>query len=386
MTVTNAPLIIIGTGLAGYNVLKEFRKIDGQAPVLMISSDDGASYSKPMLSTGFTKNKTALELEMATATKMAEQFNVEIRTKTNVTSIDPEAHQISIDDEIITYSKLVLAWGASAINLTIEGGADEHIFSINSLEDYAIFRQNLEGKKRVLIMGAGLIGCEYANDLVNGGYDVTVIAPATQLLPALLPEPAAKAVQNGLEGLGVTFILGPIAQRVIEKDNAVEVTLSNGNVITTDIIISAVGIRPRTELAAMSGFQVNRGIVVDRTLETNHKDVYAVGDCAEVDGNVLLYVLPLMAGARALAKTLTGTATEVSYMVMPVGVKTPVVPIALVPVSPDTEGEWNIEVDGNNVKAELRNANGALLGYALTGESVKEKMALNKEITPTFFA
>ncbi|CCK78048.1 Rubredoxin reductase [Oleispira antarctica RB-8] len=378
MSQTQVPVIVIGTGLAGYNLVKEFRKQDAETPVLMITADDGCNYSKPMLSTGFTKGKSASELAMADAGKMAEQLNVTIRTNTRVTSIDPETHTIFIGEESIAYDKLVLAWGAEPVAVRIEGDAGEHIFAINDLQDYANFRAELDDKKRVLVMGAGLIGCEYANDLSNGGYEVDVVAPCNQIIPNLLPEPAASAVQHGLEGLGVKFHLGPLVRRVTQTEQGLIADLSNGEQVETDIIISAIGLRPRLDLAVKAGLQVNQGICVDRSLQTSDADIYALGDCAEVDGKVLLYVMPLMASARALAKTLAGQPTDVSYGAMPIMIKTPVVPVVVSP--PATEGLWDIERSGVNVKALCRDDAGALLGYALTGTCVADKLALNKEL------
>jgi len=380
MNTSTAPLVVIGSGLAGYNLIKEFRKLDKESPVLLITADDGRNYSKPMLSTGFTKQKTANDLAMADAGAMAEQLNIVIRTNTRVTDIDAAGHKVFVGEEPIEYSRLVLAWGAEPVSPRVEGDAEDHIFPINDLQDYANFRAELEGKKRVMIMGAGLIGCEYANDLSNGGYEVDVVAPSEIVLPNLLPVPAANAVQQGLEGLGVRFHLGPMVSRIVENGDELTVTLSNGEEITTDIVISAIGLRPRLDLAVKAGLQVNQGICVNRLLQTNEPDIFALGDCAEVDGKVMLYVLPLMASARALAKTLSGTETEVKYGVMPVGVKTPVVPVTVAP--PAEDGEWTIDVNGSDVKALCRDASGALIGYALTGACVADKQALNKELPP----
>lgn len=378
MSQENAPIVVIGTGLAGYNLVKEFRKHDKTTQVLMLTADDGCNYSKPMLSTGFTKGKNASDLVMGDAGKMAEQLSITIRTNTRVTSINASEHTVSVDEELIHYSKLVLAWGAEPVAVRLEGDANDHIFAINDLQDYANFRAELEGKKRVLIMGAGLIGCEFANDLSNGGYGVDVVAPSAQIFPTLLPEKAAMAVQQGLEGLGVKFHLGPLVSRVNQSGSSLIADLSNGEQIETDIIVSAIGLRPRLELAVKSGLKVNQGICVDRLLQTSEKDIYALGDCAEVDGKVLLYVMPLMASARALAKTLANEPTEVSYGVMPVAIKTPVVPVVVSPAA--SAGEWSTEATGADVKALYRNEEGELLGYALTGACVADKLALNKEL------
>ncbi|HEY9119956.1 MAG TPA: FAD-dependent oxidoreductase, partial [Marinobacter sp.] len=310
---TDAPIVIVGTGLSGYTLAKEIRKQDKNTPIVMVTADDGFSYSKPMLSTGFTKGKEADELAQASADAMVEQLNLELRTYTTVTGIDPDAHELVLGDERLVYSKLVLAWGADVIRLAIAGDGQEHVFSINDLVDYRAFRHALQGKKRVAIMGAGLIGCEFANDLRNGDYEVDVIAPSDTLMPGLLPAPAAEAVRSGLEDLGVRFHLETVVEHIADNGKGVELSLANGEKLDADLVISAVGLRPRTELAAAAGLEINRGIVVNRTLATSAPDIYALGDCAEVDGHVLLYVLPLMACARALAKTLVGEPTEVKY-------------------------------------------------------------------------
>ena len=376
----NAPVVIVGTGLAGYNLAREFRKLDSETPLLLITSDDGRSYSKPMLSTGFGKNKEADGLSMATPEAMAEQLKAQVRTHTRISGIDPGHKQLWIGEEAVPYRDLVLAWGAQTVQVPVEGDAQDAIFPINDLEDYARFRAAAAGKRRVLILGAGLIGCEFANDLIAGGYEVDVVAPCEQVMPTLLHPAAAAAVQAGLESLGARFHLGPVLTRLQRTENGLEAHLSDGNVVPCDVVVSAIGLRPRIDMAAAAGIKVNRGIEVDRRLKTSHANIYALGDCAEVDGLNLLYVMPLMSCARALAQTLAGNTTAVSYGAMPITVKTPVCPLVVSPVPRGCEGVWTVEGQGADIKALCRDADGQLLGYALTGEAVREKLALNKEL------
>ena len=378
----DAPIVIVGTGLSGYSLAKEIRKQDKDTPIVMVTADDGYSYSKPMLSTGFTKGKEADELAQASAEAMVEQLNLQLRTYTTVTGIDPDAHELVLGDERLGYSKLVLAWGADVIRLSIAGDGHERVFSINDLMDYRAFRKALKGKKRVAIMGAGLIGCEFANDLRNGDVDVDVIAPSDALMPGLLPPAAAAAVRDGLEGLGVRFHLETVVEHIANSGDGVRLTLANGEELESDLVISAVGLRPRTELAAAAGLETQRGIVVNRALETSVPDVYALGDCAEVDGHVLLYVLPLMACARALAKTLVSERTEVKYGTMPVMVKTPCCPTAVCPPPANVSGSWEVDADGQDVRALFKSESGEVLGFAVTGGYAMEKQALSKEVPP----
>ncbi|MCX2543518.1 FAD-dependent oxidoreductase [Pseudomonas sp. COW5] len=376
----SAPVVIVGTGLAGYNLAREFRKLDGETPLLLITADDGRSYSKPMLSTGFGKNKDADGLSMAEPGAMAEQLKAEIRTHTRISGIDPGHKRLWIGEEAVSYRDLILAWGAETVRVPIEGDGGDLVFPINDLEDYARFRAAAAGKRRVLLLGAGLIGCEFANDLILGGYEVQLVAPCEQVMPTLLHPSAAAAVQAGLESLGARFHLGPVLTRLQKVADGLEAHLSDGQVIPCDVVVSAIGLRPRIDLAAAAGIQTNRGVVVDRHLQTSHANIYALGDCAEVEGLNLLYVMPLMSCARALAQTLAGNPTVVNYGPMPITVKTPVCPLVVSPPPRGREGVWTVEGQGADVKALCHDAQGQLLGYALTGAAVMEKLALNKQL------
>ena len=375
-----SPVVIIGTGLAGYNLAREFRKLDTQTPLLLITADDGRSYSKPMLSMGFAKQKDADGLVMAEPGAMAEQLNAEIRTHTRISGIDPGHKRLWIGEEAVEYRDLVLAWGAQTVQVPIEGDGSHLVFPINDLEDYARFRAAAVGKQRVLILGAGLIGCEFANDLSLGGFQVEVVAPCEQVMPTLLHPAAAAAVQAGLEGLGGCFHLGPVLTRLQQVPQGLEAHLSDGSVIACDLVVSAIGLRPRTDLAAAAGLQTNRGVSVDRELRTSHANIFALGDCAEVDGINLLYVMPLMSCARALAQTLAGKPTAVAYGPMPITVKTPACPLVVSPPPMGHEGTWQVDGQGSDLKVLCHGPDGNLLGYALTGKAVMEKLALNRQL------
>lgn len=377
------PIIIVGTGLAGYNLAKEYRKLNQERPLILLTADDGRNYSKPMLSTGFTKQKSADELALADAATMAHQLKAEIKTFVQVSAIDTAARTLSLSNgETLKYGELVLAWGADVFRPPLAGDGVEQVYAINDLLDYDRFRKAVDGKHQVVIIGGGLIGCEFANDLRNGGFSVDVVEPLGRPLPTLLPEPASAAVQSALEELGVTFHFGPHVKAVERNGDRLSVVLSDATRIDAQIVISAIGLRPRIQVAKDAGIAVNRGIQVNRFLQTSAPNVYALGDCSEVEGNVMLYVLPLMSGARALAKTLAGEATAVSYPPMPVAIKTPACPVVVAPVPPGTQGEWHINVDGRNVNAQFRDAEGVLRGFALTGDATHDKNALAKLLPP----
>lgn len=371
-------IVIIGTGLAGYNLAREFRKRDKDAGLTLVTQDDGAFYSKPMLSNGLAKQKRADELAMSDADKMRAELDATILTRTQVTAIDPAKRLLTLDHgEPVSYTKLVLATGADQIIQQFNAQVSGLIYVVNNLDDYRRFRAAIEDKKRVAIIGPGLIGCEFANDLVGAGYEVQVIGPDTAPLGRLLPEPAGRLLQQKLAELGVQWHLQTLVKDVELCDKGVRLSLDNGNVLEADVILSAIGLRPALALAESAGLKTNRGIVVERTLLTSNPHIYALGDCAEVGGLVMPFVMPLMQCARALAATLSGEVTEVKYPAMPVVVKTPAHPVVISPPAVGAQGEWQIEETNDGVKALFRQKDD-LLGFALTGSFVSEKQALTK--------
>jgi len=376
------PIVIIGSGLAGYNTAKELRKLDAATPLVVIASDSSSFYSKPMLSNAIASKKTPSAIALNTPAQMAEQLKGSVRANTRVDAIDTAAHTLNIGDETLHYSKLVLALGADQIRLPISGSGAADIQTVNDLDDYARFRTAIEGKKRVAIIGAGLIGCEFANDLAAGGYAVDIIDIAQQALGRLLPPEGGAMLKDKLTALGVQWHLGTSVQSVDIAAGAYTLTLANGTSLEADIVLSAVGLKPRTALAAAAGIKVNRGIVADRHLATSAPDVYTLGDCAEIEGMVMPYVMPIMHASRALAQTLAGKSTAVSFPAMPVMVKTPACPTIVAPPAIGAAGSWQVEATADGVKSLFNSADGKLLGFALNGAATAERAKLAPQLPP----
>ena len=374
------PIVIVGTGLAGYSLAREIRKLDKDIPLRLITADDGRAYSKPMLSNALGKGKSADQLATADANQMTEQLNAVIDTCTRVEFIDRTARYIQTDKGMVEYGRLVLALGADPIRLALEGNASEAVLSINDLSAYARFRNQLKPGSSILIMGAGLIGCEFANDLVVTGHPVTVIDPGEQPLGRLLPEQSATQLTRVLQTEGVNWRFGTTARRIETKDDGFTVTLSDDTELQTDMVLSAVGLRPRKQLAEQSGLKCNRGIEVDRLLNTIDDDIFALGDCAEICGMVLPFVMPIMHAARALASTLCGSPTAVTFPAMPVVVKTPSCPLVFSPPPADRPGSWSVQELAGGSVAHFNQVDGRLLGFALTGTGIAEKQALTKQL------
>lgn len=379
------PIIIIGTGLAGYQLAREFRKVDSTTPLMLITRDDGRFYSKPLLSTALTNKKNLATLTTATAENMAAQLNATVRTQAEVTMLHPGKNSIVINDhEEIPYSKLVFACGAEVIRPHLQGDAAHEVISVNHIHDYASFQELLQNKKHITILGAGLIGSEFANDLSNAGYEVHVVALGKAPLDLLIPEEIGKLLQSALEENGVHFHFNCTVSHIDKVSEQYQLTLSNNEKITSELVLSAVGLRPNVMLATTADLTINRGIVVNRYLETSSHNIFALGDCAEVEGHVLPYITPLLNSARALAKTLAGERTPVDYPAMPVIVKTPAHPVVVCPPPRSISGDWEIKIDNNNVRALFYDADHKLYGFVLTNEAVKERMELAKQIPGLF--
>jgi rubredoxin-NAD+ reductase len=380
-------ICIIGSGLAAYTLIREYRKINAEYPITLVTQEAGDFYSKPMLSTAIAGQKSAEQLVTSSAVKMAEQLNLVIHSHATVKQIDP-AHQIisvalkdgqSVD---IGYSQLVLALGADQICVPIDGDASDAIMSVNDLHEYAKFRSRLDGKKKVVILGAGLIGCEFANDLAVGGYQVELVDLADQALSRLLPKPIAQALEQKLSGLGVTWHLGTSIQSVSHDGDQLQVMLTNGQIIHADLVLSALGLAPRIQLAKEAGIVVHRGIVVNRQLETNIQNIYSLGDCAEVEGHVLPYVMPIMQAARTLAMILARQETSLVYPAMPVMIKTPALPLIVSPPPVGSSGSWSIKHIDGGMEGLFHNDQSELIGFALAGSATSQRATLTKLLPP----
>lgn len=371
------PLVILGTGLAGYTLAREFRKLDKETPLVIVSRDHAGFYSKPMLSNALAGKKTAATLVMKAADKMAAELNATIKPQAEVQGINTAARTLQLaGGETLAYRDLVLALGADPIRLPLQGDAADSVLSVNDLDDYARFADRLEGVKTVAILGGGLIGCEFANDLLAREITPTVIDLADRALPRLLPPEASARLQARLEAAGAQFRFGVSVQTVARAARGLSVTLSDGSLLQADLVLSAIGLRPRTALAGAAGIAVNRGIVTNRLLATSAPNVHALGDCAEVAGHTLPYVMPIMQQARALAATLTGTPTPVLYPAMPVLVKTPACPTVVCPPPLDASGAWSVTLTDDACDARFMSGDGQLLGFALLGTATAQRQAL----------
>lgn len=433
------PVIIIGSGMAGYTLARELRKLTTSLPIVMVCQDSGDSYAKPTLSNAYAQNKLADTIANASAAKMAETLNLTLLNFHQVTDINAAEQVIVVRSLVneasqitLAYRDLVLATGAHSRLLPNLAVNHQTIFAVNHLDEYKSFQQRLNTLKsqksapvKVAIIGAGLIGCEFANDLIgqntgNQTADITVALfdKAARPLAQQLPSQAGIMLQDALTQSGVTFYLGTDITSITTNVNTNNDTNDNATVTISfdkdkqsqtfeaDIVLIAIGLVANTDLAASANIAiassqhinptithlprtVQQGIKVDACLATSAEHIYAIGDCANVMGSYMPYVMPLMNQAKALAKTLADpnmAPTKVAYPAMPVAIKTPSLPLVVLPVSgqySDDQMCWQTTptTDGMVMTAHPKDDPHSILGFVLAGkEAAKQRLTLTKQV------
>ncbi|MES2019615.1 MAG: FAD-dependent oxidoreductase [Pseudomonadota bacterium] len=381
------PIVIVGAGMAAYGVAREFRKLERETPLLIIAGDAGGAYAKPMLSNAIALGKEAAQLVSHTAEQMASQLNATILPYTRVSAIDSAAHSVATEGGIYEYSKLVLALGATPIRLPMQGDAAGEVLSVNHIDDYVELCARLDRiarPARVTIIGAGLIGCEFADDLLAGGHHVTLVDPNRLPLAALAAPSLSRGLARAWDGKALALRLGTTVTGVEHAGGAFRVSLADGSSMEADLILSAVGLRASIALAQAAQLATRRGIVVDSHGQTSASDIYALGDCAEytIAGGsaVLPYVAPLLTAARAIAATLAGSPTPIALKNEAVIVKTPSYKLALAPPPAGVQGSWIDEIDAECTIARFVDDSGALRGFGMSAHTPALRQKLLAEM------
>lgn len=399
-----APVVIVGAGLAAWTTARELRKRDAAVPIVLLTQDSGDFYAKPTLSNAFGQKRSPQQLVTTAAADMAANLHVQLHAHSTVQSMDTAARTLELVQagavQTLAYGQLVLATGAHPIRIPMQGDAADAVHSVNHLDDLRRLHADLHAlparaqgqAATVLVMGAGLIGCEFANDLLLAGYAVHVVDPSPRPLAALLPAPAGEQLRQALQDLGVVWHFGTTVQRLDAATGGAQrwlATLANGTTLAADAVLSAVGLRADTALAAQAGIACERGVRVDAHLQTSAPGVYALGDCAQyasAGGRTLPYVMPIMNAARVLAANLAGTPDVLVFPLMPVAVKTPALPITVAAPDPALQGEWVQDAEATDAQAggawRFVDAAGAQRGFVLTGKQTAKRMEWSKATLP----
>jgi rubredoxin---NAD+ reductase len=373
-------IVVVGSGLAGFGVLRELRKLSPDARLTTVTLEDGHFYSKPALSTALAKGKTSDTLITSSAEKMIAQLKLNARIGREAESIDRKGKALCTTGGPILYDKLVLAMGATPFRPEIDGDAAHRAISVNQLEHYTYFREQLPDGAHVLIMGSGLVGTEFANDLITNGYQVSIVDMLPLPLAQLVPPAVGESVRDALANEGVEWHLGRKVVAINYKGDSTGyvATLDDRSTVEADLILSAVGLRPNVALAQDAGINVGTGIKVNQYGQTSDPDIYAIGDCAEYQHGLSAYVTPIMAAARGIAPSVLGTPTEIRFPPLAVQVKTTLFPINLLPPTRDCVGEWHrTESDEIGEKHLFIDDGGVVRGYVLTRDKTEQRTEMD---------
>ncbi|QFU21212.1 NADH:flavorubredoxin reductase NorW [Shewanella eurypsychrophilus] len=378
------PIVIIGSGFAAYQLVKTLRRQDTQQAITVITASCGDDYAKPDLSHVFTKGQSANDLIKMSADEFAKTYDITLLRRSRVESIDARQKTLRCNGESIAYQQLILATGAKALVPPFQGDAMGRIITLNGLEDYAASEVELKKAQSVLVIGAGLIGTEIAMDLASADKRVILTDRAEALLPSLLPDFVSAQLYQSLGNQGVSIELGTQVESLRQAEESIAISLENGHDYRVDAVVCAVGLRPNIRLAAEAGLKTNRGIVVDRQLRTSDPHIFALGDCAEIDGNVLAFLQPILMSANALAKTLLGQASNVALPPMMVKVKTPRLPMQLSGNTANADANWQVSASREGMTAKAFDEEQQLIGFVVTGSHMKQGFSLLRELPPTF--
>lgn len=271
----NAGMVIIGAGEAGGCAAMAIRRAGWQGPVTIIGEERHPPYERPPLSKTAITDEGSPQPRLSAEAQKFDEFDILHRSDVRVGRIDRDGKRVHIEDGgSIGYEKLLLATGARARSLPVEGG--EYALTLRSHEDVWALRQFFGQGRHIIIVGGGLIGLELAASANQLGARVTVIESQDRLLARGVPAEIAARIEKTHHRRGIQLRLAV----AVEKITRTGVRLRGGESIDGDVVVAAVGAQPDVALAAEAGLPIRDGIVTDAALRTGDPDIFACGDCA----------------------------------------------------------------------------------------------------------
>jgi nitrite reductase (NADH) large subunit len=301
------PLVIVGNGMAAARLVEELTKTaQGRYAIAVIGDEPRLAYNRVLLSSVLARETASHEIELKPAAWWRDR-GVTVKYGCAATGINLGRRELKIASQAsIAFSKLVLATGSIPLRLNVPGAALASVHTFRDSRDVDLLLTLAAQKKRVVVVGGGLLGLEAAYGLARGGAAVTLVHLMDRLMERQLDAPAAALLKSLVERKGVKILLSANTARLVGETRVQGVELTDGRRIDADAVIFAAGIRPNAALAKEAGIPVNRGIVVDDDLQTGAPDIFALGECAEHRGTCYGLVEPAYEQARVLAQHLAG--------------------------------------------------------------------------------
>lgn len=327
-------VVIVGAGRAGWSLAETLRSRDAELPITIVTSCSGDLYDKPLLSVAVARHLKAGQLVKETGLAAAQRLNVRLLAHTHAIRIEAELRQLRTTRGHLTYTHLVLAHGAqAALPATLPS---DLCWRVNHLDAYRKLRAALNGgAKELVIVGAGLIGSELANDLALDGHRITLLDTQAEPLQRWHTQGAGRQLLQAWQALPIRFVGGTRITHVgrlrTAQGQRVRLSTSAGECFEADLVLVATGLQTPSRLAQSAGLEWNQGIAVDpQSMQTSRAGIYALGDCVTVDGQVSRFIEPISRQARTLAAAIGGR-EPVPYEIHPVvvRVKTSACPLTL---------------------------------------------------------
>jgi nitrite reductase (NADH) large subunit len=301
------PLVIVGNGMAAARLVDELAKAAlGRYAIAVIGDEPRLAYNRVLLSSVLAGETASHDIELRPADWWRER-GVTLKYGCTVTEIDVGRRELKIaNEESIVFSRLVLATGSTPLRLNVPGAELVGVHTFRDSRDVDLLLTLAASKKRVVVVGGGLLGLEAAYGLAKAGAPVTLIHLMDRLMERQLDAPAAALLKSLVEPKGIDVLLNANTARILGEIRVEGVELTDGRRIEADAVIFAAGIRPNIALARDAGIAVNRGVIVDDALQTGVPDIFALGECAEHRGICYGLVEPAYEQARVLAQHLAG--------------------------------------------------------------------------------
>ena len=366
------PLVIIGNGMAAARLVDELAKTAlGRYAVAVIGDEPRLAYNRVLLSSVLAGEATSAEIELKPADWWRAR-GVTLKYGCVATAIDPARREVDIAGHgSIKYSKLVLATGSAALRLNVPGADLPGVHTFRDSRDVDYLLALAAGKKRVVVVGGGLLGLEAAYGLAKAGATVTLIHLMDRLMERQLDAPAAALLKDRVEQKGILVMLNANTATIHGDDKVERVELTDGRKIDADAVIFAAGIRPNTSLAKEAGLDVGRGIKVGDQLQTSNADIFALGECAEHRGTCYGLVEPAYEQARVLAAHLAGRSGDYAGSIMATNLKVSGVAVFSAGDFMAADGQETILLNDakRGTYKKLVIADGKLTGAVLVGDT-----------------
>lgn len=315
---TDQKYVILGGGIAAVSAAEAIRRRDETGSIVMISAEDYLPINRPML----TKDLVTVEQEPETLSVHGQEWydeqKIELHLGKCATALDPENKTVACDSgESFAYDKLIYATGAECFVPPFEGHDKPGVLTIRHLTDSRELQERMETAKKAVVIGGGVLGLEAASELMRAGIEVTVLEATPQIIGRQVDAETAAILKKQMEAMHVACFEGVSIAGIEGKGQANGVRLADGRVFPADFVVVSCGNRANVQAAKAAGVNVERSIVVNERMETNVKDIYACGDCAQFDG--INYQLWQEASGQGRVAGANAAGERITYANQPLG-------------------------------------------------------------------